>query len=159
MQRLTKQEYVCFLALAASSRSEDVFNSVGAALLDINGNVLGTGFNGLASGMELPEWMTKEENRPQKSQLMLHAEINLWQRKKEGHEYLLGLTISPCFACAKLIAASKVKQVIYINPYERGDDKFKEVFDFYGIKYAQLDAKGRDRLIERLTFGIQNICC
>ncbi len=136
--RLNWDEYVCLLALAASSRSEDPFSAVGAALLDVNGNVLGTGTNGLKRGMVVPEWMSKEENRSQKSDLMIHSEVNLWMRKKEGEEFHLGLTMNPCKSCAQLISGSKVKRIVYLKPYEKGTDDFKTIFDFYGIEYYQL---------------------
>lgn len=138
MIRLSREEYVCYLALAASSRSEDEFTKTGAALLDINGNVLGTGVNGLKAGMDVPDWMKLEENRGKKSDLYLHSETNLWQRKKEGEEYLLGITMSPCKSCAQMISASKVKKVVFIRDYERGTKDYKDIFDFYGIEYRLL---------------------
>ena len=149
--RLTKEEYVCYLALAASARSEDYFTKSGAALLDIHGNVLGTGTNGLRAGMKVPEWMTKEENRAEKSLLYLHAESNLFLKKKEGDEHLLGLTCSPCVHCSKLISASKVKKVVFVKKYERGTDDYKRIFDFYNIEYRILIRDEISRILSVLS--------
>lgn len=155
--RLTKEEYVCYLALAASSRSEDPRTSVGAALLDIHGNVLGTGTNGVKAGMKVPEWMTQEDKRTEKGLIMIHAECNLWQRKKEGEEYLLGLTISCCTSCAKLISSSKVKKVVFIKNYERGTDEYKKIFDFYGIEHRCLTNLEISRIIKVMTENMKNL--
>lgn len=151
MKRLTKEEYVCLLALSASTRSEDFFTQTGAALLDVAGNVLGTGFNGLKAGMSVPDWMNYEGFRNEKSKLMLHSEVNLWLRKKEGIEHLMGISMSPCLACAKLIAASQVKKVVFVKKYERGTDEYKEIFDFYGIEHRLLTKQELTNISSVLT--------
>ena len=156
MIRLTKDEYVCLLALAASARSEDPHTTVGAALLDIYGNVLGTGTNGLSPGMKVPDWMYKQENRAQKANLMIHAEMSLWLRKKDGIEHTIGLTISPCSSCSKLIAASKIKNVLYLKNYERGDGEFRRIFDFYGISCRMLDIEEKSRIKAVLGGFLEN---
>jgi dCMP deaminase len=150
MERLNLEEYACFLAFAASSRSEDPFTQVGACLLDVDGNVLGTGTNGLAPKMLLPPEFLKEENRARKSELMLHAETNLFNRRKDGHEYLLGLTISPCFSCAKFIAGTRIKKVVFLKEYERGDGKYKDVFSFYQIEYKELNTISKNKIKRKL---------
>lgn len=146
MDRLNWEEYVCLLALSVSSRSEDPFTQVGAALLDVSGAVLGTGMNGLRRGMKIPDWMTKEENRSLKSDYMIHAESNLFKNKKGGDNWLLGLTITPCEGCAKLIAANDIQKVVYIKPYEKGGEGFKKIFDFYNIEYTQLSDHSVNRI-------------
>lgn len=153
MKRLSREEYVCMLALAAATRSEDPFTQSGAALLDIDGNVLGTGVNGLKAGIKVPDWMYLKEKRTEKSQLMLHSEANLWTRKKDGIEHLLGITMSPCGSCAKMIAASKVRRVVYVRLYERGDDEFKKIFDFHGVEYRLLT---KDEL-NNISFALTNL--
>lgn len=144
--RLNWDEYACLLALAASTRSEDPFTQTGAALLDSDGAVLGTGTNGLKRGMTVPDWMFLEERRSEKSKLIIHAEKNLWRNKKDGKGHLLGLTITPCRSCAELIASSDVKKVVYFKPYERGTDDYKEIFDFYNIEYTELSQHSKTRI-------------
>lgn len=138
--RLTKREYVGLLALTASMRSEDPFTNVGAALLDTEGKVLGTGYNGLLAKMEVPEWMKREEYRAKKSALFIHAEENLFRNMKPGIPWILGLTISPCPVCSKLIAGYGVKEVLYFHEYEKATSDFRPVLDFYGVKYRRFNS-------------------
>lgn len=156
LNRLTREEYVCLLALAAATRSEDPFTQAGAALLDIHGNVLGTGTNGLKSGVSIPDWMFDPNTRIEKAELMIHAEANLWQRKKEGEEYLLGLTINPCSPCSKLIIASKIKKVVFINLYP-SDQGFRKIFDFHGVEYSMLGPESKNRIKNALLELIKKI--
>ena len=138
-KRLSKPEYACLLALAASFRSEDAHTKCGAAIFDENFNTLGTGFNGLAPGMEVPEWMKLEENRTKKALLFTHAEANClikanWLKKP----FYIAANINPCSGCAKLIVAAGIKQLYYISEYERGGLEWQEVFDFYSVKYEKI---------------------
>ena len=136
--RITKKEYACLLALAASYRSCDPFTAVGCAAFDKDGYTIGTAYNGLAPGMETPEWMNLEENRTRKSLLFQHAEINLLTKLNGRQPYSIGLTHNPCAACAKVIVASGIKQVYYISEYERGGKDWMDVFDFYSVKYEKV---------------------
>jgi deoxycytidylate deaminase len=140
MKRLTKPEYAVLLALAASYRSEDPVTRAGAAIFDENFNTLGTGFNGLAPGMEVPEWMKLEENRTKKALLFTHAEANCliksnWLKKP----FYMATNINPCSGCAKLIAAAGIKQIYYISDYERGGKEWMEILDFYSVKYEKVN--------------------
>jgi deoxycytidylate deaminase len=71
MNRLTFDEYGCFLALAGKSRSEDEFTKIGGAAFNSENRVLGVSYNGLKSGQEMPDWMRLAENRELKSALLL----------------------------------------------------------------------------------------
>ena len=147
--RLSRVEYGCSLALAASKRSEDPHTQNGACLLDSNGIVLSTGFNGLAPGMKIPEWMFKQENRPKKSMFMIHAESNVfrWRNNTIGEPYTLCITNSPCEACAKTIVSNGVKEVFYIEKYEKDPNyHFKEIFNFYGVNHRELTAHEKKRI-------------
>lgn len=61
-QRLTKDQYSCFLALVAKSRSEDPHTKIGAVAISEDNRVLASSYNGLKSGFELEKWMFLEEN-------------------------------------------------------------------------------------------------
>ncbi len=148
--RLTKPEYACLLALAASMRSTDPHSKVGAAAFDKDGYTLCTAYNGLAPGMETPEWMALEENRNKKALLTHHAEANLYTHLT-GKPYLIGLTHSPCPSCAKIIAASSVKEVYFLKEYVRGGPEWKDVFDFYSVKYVQLSEESKNKIKEALV--------
>lgn len=149
LSRLTKPEYACYIALGAASRSEDPFNMVGIAAFDENWNTLGTGTNGLKPGMKVLDWMFLEENRKKKSELFLHAESNLFRVISDNPIYL-GITMSPCFACSKEIASKGVKEIFYLREYDKCN-KFKEVFDFYGVKYTQLSTQSIQNIVNKMT--------
>lgn len=145
-ERLTLEEYGCFLAFSASLRSEDEQTKVGAVLFGENKEVLSTGFNGYAKSMSPPPEFALEENRARKAKLIFHAEQNLIRLKKEGKPLLLCLTHTPCESCAKLIAAQGIPKVCFLNPYIRGTEDYKEIFDFYNIKYERLSKESFDKI-------------
>ena len=138
IKRLTKPEYICYLALAASSRAEDIHTRVGGVIVNKDWRVLNTAFNGWKPGMKMPEKFLLNENRTEKGKHIIHCEQNLFNFHHDI-PYALGLTISPCSSCSDTIKANNIKEVYYIKEYERDEKKeFKDKFDFYGIKYRTL---------------------
>jgi len=139
--RLTKPEYICYLALAASSRAEDIHTRVGGVIVNKDWRVLNTAFNGYKPGMSIPEKYLLEENRDEKGEFIIHCEQNLFNFYHDK-PYAIGLTMSPCYKCSDTIIAHGIKEVFYIKEYERDKEKkFKQKFDFYGIKYQCLSAE------------------
>jgi dCMP deaminase len=147
--RLSWHEYGCMMALAASSRSEDPHTKVGACILNKEGRVISTGYNGLKKGFAVKEWMKKEENRPKKREIMIHAETNALSLIRKGEAESICLTISPCFACAKDIVAHEIQRVFYIREYDQCN-KFKEVFDFYKVHYQELKEENISKIKSHL---------
>ena len=129
--RISWEEYALNLAVAASQRSEDPYIKVGACALNDQNMVLGVGYNGLASGKDVPEtfWGDRNYRRP----FMIHAEVNCLSLFKKGEANLLACTLMPCAACATMIASYGINTVVYQDIYER-DTKALRIFDFYGIK-------------------------
>ena len=123
-------EYALQLAHTAATRSEDPYFKVGACALGIDNKVLGLGYNGLASGKDVPDlfWQDRDARRP----YMIHAEANCLSLFKSGECRLLAVTLMPCSHCATMIAAYKIPTVIYSEIYER-DTIALDIFDFYGI--------------------------
>jgi deoxycytidylate deaminase len=145
MERLTFDEYGCLLALMARSRSEDPFTKVGGVALNKEGRILGVSYNGLYSGMSLPDWMKKEENRDLKSDIFIHCESNLCAQITKDQCHTICLTISPCIKCCQNIAALNIKRVVYVSEYKKCN-KFKKFFDFYGIEYYQLSEDQKNKI-------------
>jgi dCMP deaminase len=143
--RLTKDEYGCLIALSASTRSEDSHTRVGGAAMTSDGRIIGLSYNGLKSGMIKPDWMDLEENREKKGNYFIHAESNLCSLIKRGDCETLYLTISPCISCCNTILAHDISRVVYINEYHRCD-RFKEFFDFYGLKYKELNSEEKSNI-------------
>ena len=130
-KRVSWEEYAMGLAIAASVRSEDPFYKVGACALNKKNKVIGTAYNGLASGKEVDAsfWQDRDKRRP----YMIHAEANLLSLIKRGKCKLLACTLLPCSACATLIAAHGIKTVIYKELYNR-DQAALDIFKFYNIE-------------------------
>ncbi len=143
--RLTIEEYGCMLSLIGKGRSEDYFTHTSGVAISKDKRVLGISYNGLASGMSVPEWMKEEKNRAKKSDFYLHAEDNLFAMIKRGECELLCLNISPCISCCRLIVANNVKRIVYLKEYHRCN-KFKEFFKFYNIKCEELPANGKHKI-------------
>lgn len=135
-ERLSWEEYALEVAQAASLRSEDPFLKVGACALNQERMVVGVGYNGLASGVELKwENFSRDERRP----LMIHAETNCLSLCKKGEVDILAVTLLPCRYCANMISAYGIKKVIYRDDYEEEDvEVVRGIFDFNNIELIQL---------------------
>ena len=130
-RRLSWEEYALSLAQTAATRSEDPFHKVGACALGYDNKVLGLGYNGLASGLDVSDefWDDRDSRRP----YMIHAEANCLSLFRSGECKLLAVTLLPCSYCATMIAAYKIPSVVYSEVYER-DTTALEIFDFYNIE-------------------------
>lgn len=128
------------LALLVSSWSKDPSSKVGAAIVDGEGRVLGTGYNGLPRGVEdLPERL---ENREHKYPMIAHAELNAilgcTLRPKKATLYVT--PIPPCSECTKAIIQSGIHRLVIgvTEKYKTGP--WREQFDRYSK--VMLDESG-----------------
>jgi len=135
-ERIDWYEYAMLLAFAAAKRSEDPYRKVGACALNKDRMVVGMGYNGLASGTNVPAqfWGNRDERR----KFMIHAETNCLSLCKKGEVDLLAVTLLPCSYCATMIASYGVKEVLYHEEYEN-DQAAKEIFNFYNIEMLKFD--------------------
>lgn len=133
--RLSWEEYALELADAASSRSQDPYQQVGACALSHENMVLGVGYNGLAAGKDVDNdfWQDRDNRR----KYMLHAEANCLSLFKRGEARLIAVTLLPCSYCATMIAAYNIPLVIYREEYKR-DVQAREIFNFYKIKLLKI---------------------
>ena len=135
-ERIDWYEYAMLLAFAAAKRSEDPYRKVGACALNKDKMVVGMGYNGLASGTNVPAqfWGNRDERR----KFMIHAETNCLSLCKKGEVDLLAVTLLPCSYCATMIASYGVKEVLYHEEYEN-DQAAKEIFNFYNIEMLKFN--------------------
>ena len=134
-ERISWEEYALRIAEVASFRSEDRFVKVGACALDSSNRVIGVAYNGLGSGINVPDefWKDRDKRRP----YMIHAEVNLLSLVKRGDCELLACTLLPCSGCASNIVAHGIKKVVYKDEYFR-DNLALQIFKFNNIECKQI---------------------
>lgn len=110
-------DYFLTIAEAVALRSKDPSTQVGAVLINEEGHIIGTGYNGFPPKFpESVDYWTK----PLKYDYVVHAEANcLLHSIQKTKGSTLYTTMYPCKECAKLIAAAGIVRVVY------KDDKYQ----------------------------------
>lgn len=128
------------LCYEAAKRSKDSSTQVGACIVK-DKRVVAIGYNGFPSGVEETE---KRWTRPLKYQYVVHAEANAIAQSARFGVPLDGatiyLTLHPCIGCAKLIAQSGIKEVVYDNTHSC--EMFKTDTDEQWIAHQILKESG-----------------
>ena len=123
-ERPSWQDYFKEIVLLTSKRSPCHRLQVGCILVKDN-RIISTGYNGFLPG--LPHESIIRNNHEQAT---VHAEMNaLAFCSRQGFSCLGStayITHFPCINCFKLMAASGVKEIRYINDY-RNDDVVKKI--------------------------------
>lgn len=138
---LNWDEYFMLQAMMASLRSKDPNTKVGCVFVDDDNHQVSMGYNGFVAGVneaDLP-W-GKVSTVPfeyQKYAYVVHSEANaILHAKTSLRGTRLYVTLFPCHDCAKMIATSGIKEVIYLsNKYEgtEGNRISKRIFEMSGI--------------------------
>ena len=115
--RPTKDEYFLQLAQATAQRATCARRKVGAVVVDHQGRVLSTGYNGSPQGYPHCQALCGM-NPPSPCQWSVHAEINalLFAENRSLHKTLY-VTTAPCRACALAIANAGVDRVVIAEPF------------------------------------------
>lgn len=110
-------EYFIQIAKIVALKSKDTKRQVGAILVSEKDNrILSTGYNGLPANInDEIDW----NNRELVHSIIIHAEMNciLYANNKYENSILYS-TLSPCKDCIKIIAAAKIKKIIYLEEYK-----------------------------------------
>lgn len=125
------------IAQAASLRSEDPFRKVGVSIFNKEGRLLSIGYNGVKSKQKIKDrfWNDRDERR----KYIIHAEINaLSCLTRYDLPHLLASTLLPCSACAINIASYGIKEILYLEEYEK-DMLAKKIFKFYNINISKYE--------------------
>lgn len=128
MKRLDKNSYFMNIAIATSKRSTCMRKSVGCVLVDINGYIAATGYNGVPKGVPHCSLTNCIMVSPTACNA-IHAEQNaLMQCKDINQIEAVYTTLMPCFECSKMIANTSVKAVYYKTNYrcDRGINFLKK---------------------------------
>jgi dCMP deaminase len=137
--RISFEEMAINIAIECSKRAEDIYRKVGCCILDKEGKILSTGYNGLLPKVDKDKsfWSKRDHRR----KFVIHAEINALSRiNRNENPHILACTLLPCSSCALNIASYGIKKIIYLEDYEF-DKGAKEIFEFYNIELLKLDTK------------------
>jgi dCMP deaminase len=137
---LSFDETAMAMAIVTSLRSKDTITKVGVVIADQNDIIRGTGYNGMPRGCPETEIMWAKEN---KNDYVIHAEVNALlnyhgPKSKTDKENALNMytTLFPCLDCAKKIANTSIRNVIYQykKPHKIEDNKkVNDLFNQCGI--------------------------
>jgi dCMP deaminase len=113
--RLAWDEYFMSIALLASCRSPCERLHVGSVIVK-NNRIISMGYNGFIPGA--PHISRVQDNHEQS---IIHSEINAITDCAKRGTSLEGakmyVTHYPCAHCFRTIAASNIKEIIYLNDY------------------------------------------
>lgn len=160
---LAWDEYFMLQAMIAAFKSKDPATKVGSVFVDKNNHQITMGYNGFVAGIDETQvpW-GKDKNAPlefQKYGYVVHSEANAIlhaSRSLEGSRAYV--TLFPCNECAKLIASSKVKEVIYLSDKHHSTETnriAKKIFELSGVTYRKLDFPPEH--LHKLTEHLQNL--
>lgn len=143
---LTWDEYFMLQAMIASFKSKDPATKVGSVFVDSKNHQITMGYNGFVAGIDerLLPW-GKDKTQPlehQKYGYVVHSEANAIlhaTRSLQGSRCYV--TLFPCNECAKLLASSGVKEVVYLSDKHKDTESniiAKKIFNLAGIEMKQL---------------------
>ena len=126
-ERLDWDEYFMSIALLASCRSPCERLHVGSVIVK-NNRIISMGYNGFICGA--PHISRIQDNHEQS---IIHSEINAISDCAKRGTSLDGakiyITHYPCINCFRSIAASNIKEIIYLNDYNNNSIVQELAFD------------------------------
>lgn len=116
IDRLEWDEYFMSIALLASCRSPCQRLHVGSVIVKDN-RIISMGYNGYISGAPHISRLVNDHE-----QSIIHSEINaITDCAKRGtslNDAKIYVTHFPCINCFRSIAASNIKEIVYLNDYK-----------------------------------------
>ena len=135
MNRISWDEYFCEFAKLTSKRSPCHRLQVGCVLVKDN-RVIATGYNGFLPGA-IHESIVVENHE----QATVHAEQNCIadcaKRGVNTQDSKAYITHYPCINCYKILVASGVKEIYYIDDY-KNNEVVEKINKNLGIKIIKL---------------------
>ena len=118
-ERLNWDDYFMSIAVLASQRSPCSRLNVGSVVVK-NNRLISMGYNGYIPGA--PHISRVHDNHEQS---IIHGEINaITDCAKRGSSLdgaILYVTHYPCINCFRSIAASNIKEIVYLNDYNNDE--------------------------------------
>ncbi|WP_027120505.1 deoxycytidylate deaminase [Mycoplasmopsis lipofaciens] len=118
--------YFMALAKVSAMRSKDPSTKVGACIINQNKRVISLGYNGMPKGLDDEFPWTREGSSPKdtKYAYVVHAEMNaILNAYQKFENCIIYTSLFPCSSCAKTIAQSGIKEVVY------EEDKYHDTED------------------------------
>jgi dCMP deaminase len=147
-RRLSWDEKHMLNALVDAARSSCIYLHTGAVVVK-NKRIIAEGYNGAPEGVEncLDAGCRKAEHgidfetKGTGNCRGVHDVMNALGEiaKKDAHHSILYTVYYPCSVCAKIIANSGVKGVVYLKIYKEPASLTKEIFEERGIKVRKLE--------------------
>jgi len=135
-ERVVWDEYFMSIALLASCRSPCERLHVGSVIVK-NNRIISMGYNGFIPGA--PHISRVQDNHEQS---IIHSEINaITDCAKRGTSLdcaKIYITHYPCPHCFRSIAASNIKEIIYLNDYNNSSIVEELAYDS-GIKITRIN--------------------
>lgn len=137
------------LAASVADRATCPRLHVGAVLVK-DKKLMGTGYNGSPSGVKdcyeqgcLIEYYDENGVKKERCVRTIHAEVNLilFTDRSDREDATVYITDSPCYNCAKMLANSGIKEVVYERLYEKDHDKVASLFSEANITYREYKRK------------------
>jgi dCMP deaminase len=161
---LSWDEYFMGIALMSAARSKDPSTQTGACIVKDN-KIIGVGYNGAPNGMDddtFP-WASIGEQTGNlleiKNSYVVHAELNAILNSIDNlNGATLYVTFFPCNECAKAIAQSGIKEVIYLRMYSNPVvcEITKRILNSAGVAYKPYN-EDKDFIKEEVCDGIESI--
>lgn len=147
---ITWDEYFMGIALLSAQRSKDPNSQVGACIVNDEKRILSIGYNGAPKGLsdDVMPWDRVGEFCNTKYAYVCHSELNAilnYNGNLKGT--ILYVTLFPCNECAKVLAQSGIKEVIYLSDKYNGTDSdivSKKILDAAGIKYHKYEPTNKE---------------
>lgn len=138
MNRLSWDELYTEIAKTVAKRSKDPHTQVGAVLVK-NHCILGLGYNGEPINFKYNfDWHSYE-----KYLYVIHAEVNaIINATSIGADIRnsdIYLTLSPCPNCMKLLVQYQIKNIFFIDKYEKNFALSKHIADNANINLIQVN--------------------
>ncbi|UUD37168.1 Deoxycytidylate deaminase [Mycoplasmopsis californica] len=119
--------YFMSLAKISAMRSKDPVTKVGACIVNEDNIIVSLGYNGMPKGNDVAFPWGKDENDKMntKYSYVVHAEINaILNTRANLKNCTLYVSLFPCDNCAKVIAQTGIKEIVY------QEDKYHDTVEF-----------------------------
>lgn len=132
-----RDQYYLDLVPKVADLSTCVRRKVSAIIVDEKGRILSTGYNGVPSGfphcIDRPCLGADDPSGDSSRCYAVHAEINaLIQCSELRYAHTMYCSCSPCFSCAKAIANTSIKRIVFLEQY--ADINGLELLEFLGVQ-------------------------